>query len=231
VYDANTQRDVIAECVTRWMESAGHSQASMTQILASPVAVELADEDDINAEAMGQDNWQSGAPKGKNLKSQLVNHFTSFIRYAKGRRRSPHDFSEDHRTIFETYEAMLRERSAIDFTDFVPRVLELFRTRPEVLRDIQKRWTCLFVDEYQDVGKEQLELLVKLVGVSGSITVCGDDDQSIYGWRGQPVQSFTLFHQLYAKRGMSAITLGQSYRMSGAIVQAVSSVIACNQHR
>src|SRR5947207_1060231 len=95
--------------------------------------------------------------------------------------------------LLPRYELGLRAMGAVDFDDLLNLPLRLFAGHPEVLQGYQSRYRYLLVDEYQDTNGAQLELLVKLAGVRRNLCVVGDDDQSIYAWRGAQVRHIREF--------------------------------------
>ena len=131
--------------------------------------------------------------------------------------------------LLPRYELGLRAMGAVDFDDLLNLPLRLFAGHPEVLQGYQSRYRYLLVDEYQDTNGAQLELLVKLAGVRRNLCVVGDDDQSIYAWRGAQVRHILQFDKKFP--GCVEIFLEQNYRSNGNILDAANAVIGKNPGR
>ena len=130
--------------------------------------------------------------------------------------------------LYEQYNHYLKTYNAVDFDDLIMLPVLLFRDHPNVLEHWQNRLRYLLVDEYQDTNSTQYELVKQLVGVGGRLTVVGDDDQSIYAWRGAQPENLSLLQQDYPK--LEVIKLEQNYRSSGCILKAANALIANNPH-
>lgn len=130
--------------------------------------------------------------------------------------------------IYEAYERHLRAYNAVDFDDLILRPVELFRNNPDVLAKWQRKIHYLLVDEYQDTNGGQYHLVKLLVGSRHALTVVGDDDQSIYAWRGARVENINQLSNDYPK--IKIIKLEQNYRSSSNILATANSLIANNQH-
>ncbi len=89
--------------------------------------------------------------------------------------------------VYAAYQAKLKENDALDFDDLLLKPLELFDRKPEILEKYQDKWKYILVDEYQDTNRPQYQFLTLLAEKHGQICVVGDDDQSIYGWRGAEI--------------------------------------------
>ena len=131
--------------------------------------------------------------------------------------------------LLPRYELGLRAMGAVDFDDLLNLPLRLFAGHPEVVQGYQSRYRYLLVDEYQDTNGAQLELLVKLAGVRRNLCVVGDDDQSIYAWRGAQVRHIREFDRKFP--GCSEVCLEQNYRSNGNILDAANAVIGKNPGR
>src|SRR5687767_12341790 len=131
--------------------------------------------------------------------------------------------------FYQAYQARLKTLNAADFGDLLIETLRLFREHPEVLRQYHERFKYVLVDEYQDTNVAQY-LWLRLIG-QGSKNICcvGDDDQSIYGWRGAEVDNILRFEQDFP--GAKVIRLERNYRSTGNILAAASGLIANNQSR
>ena len=131
--------------------------------------------------------------------------------------------------LYKAYQARLKTLNAADFGDLLIEMLRLFREHPEVLRQYHERFRYVLVDEYQDTNVAQY-LWLRLLG-QGSKNICcvGDDDQSIYGWRGAEVDNILRFEKDFP--GAKVIRLERNYRSTGHILGAASHLIAHNEGR
>lgn len=130
--------------------------------------------------------------------------------------------------LYKHYKRSLKSYNAVDFDDLIGLPVEIFQNHPTILEKWQNKIRYLLVDEYQDTNITQYQLVKLMSGVMGRLTVVGDDDQSIYTWRGaEPENLIQLqkdFHQL------QIIKLEQNYRSAGRILKVANHLIANNQH-
>ena len=146
-----------------------------------------------------------------------------FMHSAKDRRSSMiHD-------AMVVYEQKLKAMNALDFDDLLMKTLELFADHPPVLQAYRNRFRYVMVDEYQDTNKAQYELVRLLTAESRNLCVVGDDDQSIYGWRGADIRNILDFEEDYPDA--IVIKLEQNYRSTANILDAANQVIANNAGR
>src|SRR5690606_1665226 len=131
--------------------------------------------------------------------------------------------------LFLEYEAELHRSNATDFGSLITGVLNLFQNYPEVLRKYQEKFKYVLVDEYQDTNRAQFELIQKLAALHRNLCVVGDEDQSIYSWRGADIRNILDYEVTYPESLL--IKLEQNYRSSKRIIEAASEVIARNQAR
>ena len=131
--------------------------------------------------------------------------------------------------IYRTYQARLKAVNAVDFGDLLLHCLTLFRTNPDVLQGFQDRFRYVLVDEYQDTNVSQYLWLRLLAQTHKNICCVGDDDQSIYGWRGAEVGNILRFEQDFP--GAKVIRLERNYRSTPHILGAASGLIANNGNR
>ena len=157
---------------------------------------------------------------------------------AKNRMLSPKewlaDAGDDARNrryfeVYEQYEKTLRGNNALDFDDLLIRTLELLSQNPPVLEYYQRRFEYILVDEYQDTNAAQYELVRLLAGEKHNLCVVGDDDQSIYGWRGADIRNILDFEKDFPEA--KVVKLEQNYRSTGNILDAANQVIAHNRGR
>jgi DNA helicase-2/ATP-dependent DNA helicase PcrA len=131
--------------------------------------------------------------------------------------------------LYAAYQARLQELNACDFGDLMLHNITLFQKRPDILAEYQRRFRYLLVDEYQDTNVAQYLWLRLLAQASHNICCVGDDDQSIYGWRGAEVGNILRFETDFP--GAKVVRLEQNYRSTSHILAAASGVIAHNQGR
>lgn len=131
--------------------------------------------------------------------------------------------------VFKLYNAKLRANNALDFDDLLVKAVELLETQPQVLSYYQGRFKYIHVDEYQDTNHAQYRWVNLLARGHGNICVVGDDDQSIYLFRGADVSNILDFEKDYPQA--KVIKLEQNYRSTGNILGAANSVIAYNSRR
>lgn len=131
--------------------------------------------------------------------------------------------------IYERYDRTLREANALDFDDILLRAVELLQSYPEVRDYYRRKFRYVLIDEYQDTNRLQYLLMKQLVGPRGNICVVGDDDQSIYRFRGADISNILNFEKEY--RGARTIRLEQNYRSTQHILDAANAVISNNAGR
>ena len=131
--------------------------------------------------------------------------------------------------IYQAYEAYCQNTGLIDFAELLLRAHELWLQRPDVLQHYQQRFRHILVDEFQDTNTIQYAWLRMLVGSTGYMFAVGDDDQSIYGWRGAKVENIHQFSKDFA--GALTFRLEQNYRSTGTILNAANALIAHNSER
>ncbi len=131
--------------------------------------------------------------------------------------------------VYEAYEALCQRSGLVDFAELLLRAHELWLKNPDLLLHYRQRFHHILVDEFQDTNTIQYAWLRLLAGDNGRITVVGDDDQSIYGWRGARVENIRRFEKDYP--GTCVQRLEQNYRSTGTILKAANAVIANNAER
>ena len=128
--------------------------------------------------------------------------------------------------VYREYQAVLKKNNAMDFDDLIMKTVELFKADLEVLDYYQERFKYIMVDEYQDTNTAQFELIRLLAGKYGNLCVVGDDDQSIYKFRGANIKNILNFEQYFPQA--KVIKLEQNYRSTQNILDAANHVIAHN---
>ena len=131
--------------------------------------------------------------------------------------------------IMTVYESRMRSLNALDFDDLLLKTLVLFADHPPVLQQYRERFQYVLVDEYQDTNKAQYEIIRLLTSESRNLCVVGDDDQSIYGWRGADIRNILDFEKDFPDAKI--IKLEQNYRSDANILDAANQVIANNEGR
>ncbi|MEA3404937.1 MAG: DNA helicase Rep [Pseudomonadota bacterium] len=130
--------------------------------------------------------------------------------------------------LYQAYQKQLHAYNAFDFDDLIGMPVKLFSENPDVLEKWQNRVRYLLVDEYQDTNATQYNLVKQLVGIQARFTVVGDDDQSIYAWRGAQPENLALLKEDFP--ALKLIKLEQNYRSSNRILQSANLLIANNPH-
>jgi DNA helicase-2/ATP-dependent DNA helicase PcrA len=168
--------------------------------------------------------WHPQAVQGaiSNAKNQLVDP----DEYA---RLAADAFSGVVAVVYPAYQASLKEQNAFDFDDLLVAPIRLFELQPELLQRYRDRFRFLLVDEYQDTNRAQYRFLQMLAEEQGNLMVVGDDDQSIYGWRGADVGNILDFEKDFP--AAHVVRLEQNYRSTGNILEAANHVIAQNVRR
>lgn len=138
-------------------------------------------------------------------------------------------FLKTMQRIYEAYEAACLQGGLVDFSELLLRAYELWKTNPVILEHYQKRFKHILVDEFQDTNSIQYAWLKLVKTPENFITAVGDDDQSIYGWRGAKIEN--LQHLLTDFPDIQTIRLEQNYRSSGNILNAANALIANNFDR
>ena len=131
--------------------------------------------------------------------------------------------------VYALYQQRLLESNALDFDDIIFKTVELLSQNEDIRQKYQNRFQYVLVDEYQDTNHAQYELVRLLSGFANNLCVVGDDDQSIYGWRGANIRNILQFEKDYP--GAKVIKLEQNYRSSQTILNAANAVISVNQER
>jgi DNA helicase-2/ATP-dependent DNA helicase PcrA len=138
-------------------------------------------------------------------------------------------FSERAAKVYASYEEEMRKNNALDFNDLIMLTVRLFNEHPEVLRSYQELFRYIMVDEYQDTNHAQYRMIRMLASVHRNLCVVGDDDQSIYAWRGADIANILDFEKDY--RDAVVIRLEQNYRSTKNIIKAAGEVVKRNTGR
>ena len=131
--------------------------------------------------------------------------------------------------IYSAYQKALKVNDALDFDDLLLYPLNIFKKKPTILKKYQKKWKYILVDEYQDTNRPQFHFLTQLAEKHQNICVVGDDDQSIYGWRGAEISNILDFEKFFSS--CRVFTLEKNYRSTQQILDAATSVVMNNDRR
>ncbi|MCA1587627.1 MAG: UvrD-helicase domain-containing protein [Chloroflexi bacterium] len=148
---------------------------------------------------------------------------------ATARRQAGNYYDETAARVYEAYQRQLAEDDAVDFDDLLMRTVFLFEQHPDVLAKYQSRWQHILVDEYQDTNRAQYLLCRHLAAKHKNLAVVGDDDQSIYSWRGADLRNILDFEADYPDANV--VKLEQNYRSTQTILDAAHSVVSRNAGR
>tara|TARA_X000000368_G_scaffold62092_1_gene43899 strand:- start:3406 stop:5604 length:2199 start_codon:yes stop_codon:yes gene_type:complete len=172
--------------------------------------------------------------KSKNLDENLYDPkvLQSFINTQKDKGRRYNNINNDddkYRDIFRDYDTACRQTNSVDFADLILLTYEMFKNNNQVLAYYNKRFKNIMVDEFQDTNTLQFNLLKLLNGTDGSLYAVGDDDQSIYGWRGARSKNIKFFEEEFKE--VELFKLEQNYRSTNEILSVANSLIANNKER
>ncbi len=131
--------------------------------------------------------------------------------------------------VYEEYEKYLHENNLVDFDDLLALTYKLLEEHPDLAQETSKKYQYIMVDEYQDTNELQLKLLQKLCTSHNNLCVVGDDDQSIYGWRGAHIRNIQEFDQDF--KGTSVFKLQENYRSKEPILKVANALIEHNRSR
>lgn len=136
----------------------------------------------------------------------------------------PSEYDAITALVYPQYVSMMRGFQAFDFDDLICEVVRLWRKRPEILEKYRMRFRYVIVDEYQDTNQAQLELLRLIGGGHKNVCVVGDDDQSIYAWRGADVRNILDFERHF--EGAKVVKLQENYRSSANVLRVAASILS-----
>lgn len=174
----------------------------------------------------------------KNLRNSSKEKFDidkilNLINLIRCKKSLPPDYLPEYHEMAEAltplYERELKKLGVTDFEGLLLEPLRLFKNHPEVLESVQNQYQQVMVDEFQDTNKEQMELVEAITAKHLNLSVVGDDDQSIYGWRGAEIQNILNFPKSYEK--CEVIKLERNYRSSSSILDLGNAVIQKNEKR
>ena len=144
--------------------------------------------------------------------------------------KSAHNETYEHiAKVYVKYQEFLLQKNLVDFDDLLLLPLEIMQAHPQVAKEVSEKYQYIMVDEYQDTNHLQYLLLKQLCSTHQNLCVVGDDDQSIYSWRGANIQNILQFSQHF--KGAKTIKLEENYRSTHTILQAANALIANNKER
>ena len=177
--------------------------------------------------------------KDLNIPKDVINsnQARNQISLLKNKMITPNEKLKKARTVFEkrladiykVYEEMLKQNNALDFDDLLLYPLKIFEDYPKILKKYQNLWKYVLVDEYQDTNKPQFLFLSYITKNHKNICVVGDDDQSIYGWRGADISNILNFERLFPS--CKIFKLEKNYRSTQQILDAATAVVSRNERR
>ena len=138
-------------------------------------------------------------------------------------------FARNVARVYPAYQKSLKSQNAFDFDDLLVKPVELFESDPDLLNRYRDRFSFVLVDEYQDTNRAQFRFVELLASEHQNLMVVGDDDQSIYGWRGADIRNILDFETAFS--GAHVVRLEQNYRSTDVILSAANAVIAENVQR
>ncbi len=163
------------------------------------------------------------------LRDRISRFKNDLVTPAMALERAAHGIDERVARLYAQYEKELRRANALDFDDLIARVVELFGRSDAAREHYARRFRYILVDEFQDTNAIQMAMIRELASHHGNLFVVGDDDQSIYSWRGARVEHILEFERLYPEARV--IRLEQNYRSTQTILDAANHVIAHNRGR
>lgn len=180
-------------------------------------------------ESVGLDpkRWRPKAVRNEisNAKNQLIDAET----FAQDHEGSFDLFLRNVARVYPEYQKSLEHQNAFDFDDLLMKPVELFETMPDLLERYRNRFAFVLVDEYQDTNRAQFRFVELLAGGHTNLMVVGDDDQSIYGWRGADIRNILDFEDSFPTA--TTVRLERNYRSTQSILEAANHVIAENVNR
>ena len=167
-------------------------------------------------------------PRG--VAARISTHKNELRTPAEAMREAMGDFAEEkHAELYRIYQERLQQNNALDFDDLIMLTVQLFRENPDVLERYQERFRYILVDEYQDTNMAQYVLVKLLASRYKNLCVVGDDDQSIYQWRGADIRNILNFEKDYP--AAKVVKLEENYRSTQSILDAAYSVVRHNEGR
>ncbi len=240
IYDTEDQKTVIKEVCRRLNIDTKIYKERTLMAKISHAKDELISPEEMELNAGGDFNEKKIACRRLNIDTKIYKERTLMakISHAKDELISPEemelnaggDFNEKKiAAVYKEYQATLRKNNALDFDDLIVKTVELFQNCPDVLEYYQERFQYIMVDEYQDTNTAQFKFVSLLASKYQNLCVVGDDDQSIYKFRGANIGNILGFEKAFP--GAKVIRLEQNYRSTENILEAANRVIENNTER
>jgi DNA helicase II / ATP-dependent DNA helicase PcrA len=207
-------------------------------LLGLPINYQIFDSDDQKSTIRRSIDEYENENSIKLDKKEVIQETLSFINKAKENGLRPNKslqlasnmrLNNMHVELYEKYEKIKKTSNAIDFSDMILCVVELFTSHKNVLDFYNNKFKHILVDEFQDTDKLQYKLITMMCSNNNYLFVVGDDDQSIYGWRGAEIKNILQFNE--KKENVEIIKLEQNYRSTKTILNAANAVISNNSNR
>jgi DNA helicase-2/ATP-dependent DNA helicase PcrA len=167
-----------------------------------------------------------GKKEKKEGQALFMTHISRLKNVGAASALSPKLDAREAAGVFDGYESALKENNAFDFDDLIEKVVAIFRARPGVLQKYQNMFDAMLIDEYQDINPKQHEFIKLLAGRHKNLSVVGDDEQTIYGWRYADISIFLNFEREWP--GAQIHFLEENYRSTCAIISSASAVVRNN---
>ena len=165
----------------------------------------------------------------KDLRFRISNFKNKMVSPEEAKKKANIILEKQYAELYDEYQKALKKNNAVDFDDLLLLPLQIFDKEPKVLKKYQDSWKYILVDEYQDTNKPQFMLVKRLAESHQQICVVGDDDQSIYGWRGADISNILNFEKTFKK--CEIFKLETNYRSTSVILDAAYSVVKNNHKR
>jgi len=165
----------------------------------------------------------------KDLRFKISYFKNRLISPVEAKKKATIIIDKHYAELYEKYQIALKDNNAVDFDDLLLLPLEIFEKFPKILESYQEKWKYILVDEYQDTNKPQFMLVKNLAKAHQQICVVGDDDQSIYGWRGADISNILDFEKTF--KNSEIFKLETNYRSTSYILDSAYSVVKNNHNR
>jgi len=165
----------------------------------------------------------------KDLRFKISYFKNRLISPVEAKKKATIIIDKHYAELYEKYQIALKDNNAVDFDDLLLLPLEIFEKFPKILESYQEKWKYILVDEYQDTNKPQFMLVKNLAKAHQQICVVGDDDQSIYGWRGADISNILDFEKTF--KNSEIFKLETNYRSTSFILDSAYSVVKNNHNR
>lgn len=199
--------------------------------LPSFTIVDIQDQESLIKQAAAQTGFSGKDDfKAASIAAYISSQKNRLVDYRQAKKTADTTHEASFAYIYEHYQTLLETQNMLDFDDMLLLTHELFCRFPDILEKYRERYHYLLVDEYQDTNHAQFQIVKLLCGERCNLCVVGDDDQSIYGWRGADVGNILKFDSVHFPNARK-ITLEQNYRSTNTILQAANAVISGNTER